>query len=71
MQKSELLVQWSEKASATERKAVHAELNTEVISSLHSKAMQASGSGVLELVKDRQVNRELKELQAAFKNNQQ
>lgn len=67
MQKSELLVQWSEKASATERKAVHAELNTEVISSFHSKAMQASGSGVLELVKDRQVNRELKELQAAFK----
>ena len=67
MQKIELLVQWSEKASANERKAVHAELNTEVISSFHSKAMQASGSGVLELVKDRQGNRELKELQAAFK----
>ena len=64
---NELLVQWSEKASATERKAVHAELNTEVISSFHSKAMQASGSGVLELVRDRQGNRELKELQAAFK----
>ena len=64
---NELLVQWSEQASATERKAVHAELNTEVISSFHSKAMQASGSGVLELVKDRQGNRELKELQAAFK----
>lgn len=64
---NELLVQWSEKASATERKVVHAELNTEVISSFHSKAMQASGSGVLELVKDRQGNRELKELQAAFK----
>lgn len=64
---NELLVQWSEKASATERKAVHAELNTEVISSFHSKAMQASGSGVLELVKDRQGNREVKELQAAFK----
>ncbi|NDG78571.1 MAG: hypothetical protein EBX47_03935 [Synechococcaceae bacterium WB8_1B_057] len=29
--------------------------------------MQASGSGVLELVRDRQGNRELKELQAAFK----
>lgn len=62
----ELLVQWSPGASAANREAIHNQLHTEVVSSLHTAAMKAVGSGVLEVVIDRGGNHDLSQLQDAF-----
>ena len=66
--KDELLVQWSAEATTTIRAQIHKQLETEVVETLHTKAMKTSGTGVLEVVINKKSNRSLSQLQKEFSN---
>ena len=66
--KDELLVQWSDDATTAIRSQIHKQLETEVVETLHTKAMKASGAGVLEVVINKKNSRSLSQLQIEFSN---
>lgn len=66
--KDELLVQWSVDATTAIRSQIHKQLETEVVETLHTKAMKASGAGVLEVVINKKSSRSLSQLQIEFSN---
>lgn len=66
--KDELLVQWSAEATTAIRAQIHKQLETEVVETLHTKAMKASGTGVLEVVINKKSSRSLNQLQIEFSN---
>jgi len=66
--KDELLVQWSDDATTAIRSKIHKQLETEVVETLHTKAMKASGAGVLEVVINKKSSRSLSQLQIEFSN---
>lgn len=66
--KDELLVQWSAEATTAIRAQIHKQLETEVLETLHTKAMKASGTGVLEVVINKKSSRSLNQLQIEFNN---
>ena len=66
--KDELLVQWSDDATTAIRSKIHKQLETEVVETLHTKAMKASGAGVLEVVSNKKSSRSLSQLQIEFSN---
>ncbi|WP_461557121.1 S8 family serine peptidase, partial [Synechococcus sp.] len=66
--KDELLVQWSAEATTAIRAQIHKQLETEVVETLHTKAMKTSNTGVLEVVINKKSNRSLSQLQKEFSN---
>ena len=66
--KDELLVQWSSEATTAIRAQIHKQLETEVVETLHTKAMKSSGTGVLEVVINKKSSRSLNQLQIEFSN---
>lgn len=66
--KDELLVQWSAEATTAIRAQIHKQLETEVVETLHTKAMKDSGTGVLEIVINKKSSRSLNQLQIELSN---
>ncbi|WP_295535756.1 S8 family serine peptidase [Synechococcus sp. UW140] len=66
--KDELLVQWSAEATTAIRAQIHKQLETEVVETLHTKAMKTSDTGVLEVVINKKSSRSLSQLQKEFSN---